>query len=221
MIFFRQGSTGGAVCLHMSIAEMDQERLDKSNLISTFSFFLVFFFVKYLGHRCKKHMTGLCPRQKMSCIGLRPRNMLTLADSCNLAISWSAGLALDVLLVWAFSKYNFLPDVAFLVHNLLWFLICEGHNIFLILYLSKKEIPFVEETVQKPQFYPKHMILEPRRGKVLNTRRNIFKRLWKEKTMLDKEVLQISEGTGSDLYPSNFGPQGLQNAALQWRYSPC
>ena len=147
-------------------------------------------------------MAVLCLNQKMSCIGLRARNMLTLRDSCKLAASWSTVLALDVLLVCAFRKYQHLfePDVAFLLHNMLWFLSCEGHNIVMIIYLSRKKIPFVQETVPRPQFYQKHMILKPRRAKVPNSRMNIFKQLLKDKTIWDREVLQISQGTRPEGY---------------------
>ena len=182
---------------------MNQDRLHKNNLIALIGVFLIIFYVRYLGYRCKKLIKGLCPRQKMSCIGLRPRNMLTLADSCNLAISWSTVYTLNYMfLVSAIQKYrhNVSPDVAFLLHNMYWFLSLEGHNIFMIYYLSKKEIPFVEKTVPRPQFYQKHMILEPRRARVPNSRQNIFKQLWKEKAMHDKEVLQISQGTRYELY---------------------
>ena len=107
-----------------------------------------------------------------------------------------------MFLVSAIQKYrhNVSPDVAFLLHNMYWFLTLEGHNMFMIYYLSKKEIPFVEKTVPRPQFYQKHMILEPRRARVPNSRQNIFKQLWKEKAMHDKEVLQISQGTRYELY---------------------
>ena len=191
---------------------MDQEKLDRRNLIVIASVFLILFYVRYLSYRCNRFMKRLCPRQKMSCIGLRPRNMLTLTDSCNLAFSWVAVLALNVLLINVFKNYGhtFSPYKAFLLHDMFWFLSSEGHNIIIVIYLFTREIPFVEETVQRPQFYQKLMILEPRRDKVLCSRQTIFHQLWSDKTMWDKEILQISQGTRSELhqavtpYYSNF-----------------
>ena len=203
---------------------MDQEPLERINVLTLVSIFLVLFFVRYLSYRCQKFMAVLCPNQKMCCIGLRARNMLTLTHSCNLAASWSTVLALDVLLVCAFRKYQHLfePDVAFLLHNMLWFLSCEGHNIVMI-YLSRKEIPFVQETVPRPQFYQKHMILEPRRAKVPNSRMNIFKQLLKDKTIWDKEVLQISQGiqpggyrTRMPCYSTRYSPSSTEPSPLAY-----
>ena len=181
---------------------MDQDQLDKINLMAIFSAFLILFFVRYLSYKCNRLMKGLCPRQKMSCIGLRPRNMLSLKNSSNLAISWASVSALIVLLISIIKKYGntFSPSGAFLLHDMFWFLSCEGHNIILILYLSNRDIPFVQENFPKPQFYQKIMILEPRRDKVPKSKLNIFKQLWKDKTMWDKKVLQISQGTHSELY---------------------
>ena len=128
--------------------------------------------------------------------------MLTLTDSCNLAFSWVTVLALNVLLINVFKNYGhtFSPYKAFLLHDMFWFLSSEGHNIIIVFYLFTRDIPFVEETVPRPQFYQKLMILEPRRDKVQYSRQTIFQQLWQDKTMWDKEILQISQGTRSELH---------------------
>ena len=201
-----QESTGASICLHINIAEkMDQKKLDKRNLIAIASVFLILFYARYLSYRCKRFMKRLCPRQKMSCIGLRPRNMLTLTDSCNLAISWASVLALNVLLINVFQNYGhtFSTYRAFLLHDIFWFLSSEGHNVIILIYLFTREIPFVEKTVPRPQFYQTMMILGPRRDKVpSHSRQTIFQQLWSDKTMWDKEILQISQETHSKLHPT-------------------
>ena len=181
---------------------MDQEKLDKRNLIVIASVFLILFYVRYLSYRCNRFMKRLCPRHKMSCIGLRPRNMSTLTDSCNLAFSWVTVLALNVLLINVFQNYGhtFAPYVVFLLHDMFWCLSFEGHNIIIIFYMFNREIPFVEETVPRPQFYQKLMTLEPRRYIVQYNKLNIFQKLWQDKTMWDKTVLQISQGSRSELH---------------------
>ena len=183
---------------------MDQEKLKQlftRNVLANAHAFIVISWVRYLSYRCNRFMKGLCPRQKMSCIGLRPRNMLTLTDSYMLTISWATVLIMNVLLISFFQKYGhtFSPYVAFLLHDMFWCLSFEGHNIIIIFYLFNKEIPFVEETVPRPQFYQKLMIIEPRRENYQYNKLTIFKKLWKDKTMWDKEVLQISQGTSSEL----------------------
>ena len=190
---------------HQHCKKNGPKKLDKRNLIAKSSVFLIFFYVRYLSYRCNRFMKRLCPRQKMSCIGLRPRNMLTLTNSCNLAFSWASVLALNVLLINVFRNYgySFSPYNVFLINNIFWLPSSEGHNDIILLYLFTREIPFVEKTVPRPQFYQTMMILEPRRDKVPSySRQTIFQQLCSDKTMWDKEILQISQETHSKLHPT-------------------
>ena len=192
-----QASTGGAVCLHLSLTEQDKEPVEKRNVIAIIGAILFISISKYFRYKSNQFMKGFCPLQKMSCIGLRPRNMLTLDDTCNLVISWMVVMLLDVLLVDGFKEYKdmFPPSVAFLVHNFSWLLYCEGHNIVLLVYLLKKDIPFVDKHTNSPQFYLRPCkVLEPRRYISAISTKYIFKQIWKDKIRLDCEMSHISLG---------------------------
>ena len=192
-----QASTGGAVCLHLSLAEQDKEPVEKRNGIAIIGAILFVSFSLYFRYKSNQFIKGFCPLKKMSCIGLRPRNMLTLNDTCNLVISWMGVLLLDVLLVNGFKEYKemFPPRVAFLLHNFSWLLYCEGHNIVLLVYLFRKDFPFVDENTSNSQFYVRPcQTLEPRREIFANSHKYIFKKIWKNKIRLDWEMSHISQG---------------------------
>jgi hypothetical protein len=115
--------------------------------------------------RERRLMAGLCPGDKMSCIGKYPRNVICLTETLIHALYWILGAIVHVSCNHLFAKFetSLQPRFIFYMNTIFWIILLDLPLLRWTILLGMKEIPFVKETPRITKFYVLKPCIEPRR----------------------------------------------------------
>ena len=148
---FPNESTSGKVCLQIQLEHT--EDILKKNGIGIFTFFSATFIMFYFKSKVNRYIKGVCPNQKMSCIGKYKRNFLNYNQDMMHAFAWQTISVLDICVLPLYSNYNLSPTLVSYVDVLTLVLIKEIWLLLTSLVWANREIPVSNEVPRRIKFY--------------------------------------------------------------------
>ena len=164
---FPQISKQGRLCLHLSSDEDVQYKHEnlKIKLIGLAFPCLAQFFNSFLKGKCERYLANLCPKRRMSCLGLYQRNVISFEKTSRLIFHMTMYSLIDNGFLVAVTGLALEPRLAFHLHSTLWI---AFYGVYFALVLPSRctapELRRPSPARSCNEFYVKEpKILEPRR----------------------------------------------------------
>ena len=156
-------STQARICLRRAI-DTEEESVVRGRILSLIFPCLCEILNRYFSSKVSTFLRGLCPNNRMGCIGKFRRNLIDLVDNSIYITCWALYACLDGLLILLAMTTNspvFAPQEFFFLYNLVSFLFIDiFHGIVMPL---RMDLSWNRENIAHPFHMDKESRLEPRR----------------------------------------------------------
>jgi hypothetical protein len=164
---FPAGTLEGKICLLLDISGSDSHL--KVDLIHLAFLAIDLFFTKYIDWRIDRFLSGFCPGNKMSCIGVYKRNVISVRDTSTM---------LHVLIFWQFyivvsrTLFEHL-DKTFSTITIYWIWSIRGVLFDIVVFFLSFSFKLPDDTTYENKHTSAFYVRQPPR--VLEPRRPIYK----------------------------------------------